>query len=110
MTTLYHTASGKRTDTLSRHFYLNNRHLVCSIGEEKGMLTLLKHGVSKMFNQVQIQQLAELIIEAEVDTNNQDDVTEYLYLMLEEIAGCECLTASELEKIQLKVLATLNSL
>lgn len=61
-----------------------------------------------MFNQEQIQQLAELIIDSGIDTESQEEVAEYLGLLLEDIAGCECLSDSELEDIQLKIKSALN--
>jgi hypothetical protein len=73
------------------------------------MLTLLKYGVSNMFNQEQIQQLAELIVEAEININNPNEVTDYLCLILEDISGCECLSDSKLAYIQSKVQSVLNS-
>lgn len=74
------------------------------------MLTLLKYGVRKMFNQDQIQQLAELIIEADIDINHQHEVGEYLGLLLEDIAACECLSDTEFEEIQFKVSSALKCL
>lgn len=63
-----------------------------------------------MFNAEQIQQLAELIIESGIETKNQGELTEYLGLLLEDIAGCESLSDSDFEDIQLKVQSALTSL
>lgn len=63
-----------------------------------------------MFDADQIQQLAELMIEAEIDVNNLDEVAEYLGLLLEDIAGCECLPDAGFENIHCKVLAVIESL
>lgn len=62
-----------------------------------------------MFNTEQTQQLTELMLESEIDTTNQNEVTEYLCLLLEDVAGCECLSDSDFEDIQLKVQSTLDN-
>ncbi len=62
-----------------------------------------------MLNAEQIQQLVELIIESGIDTKDQDEVTEFLGFLLEDIAGCECLSNTEFENLLQKVLSTFKS-
>ena len=60
-----------------------------------------------MFNTEQIQQLVELIIESSIDTNNQEEVTERLGLLLEDVAGCECLSETEFEVLLVSIRSNL---
>lgn len=62
-----------------------------------------------MLTTSQIKQLAELVNEADIDVQNIDAVNEYIGLLLEDIAGFECLTDSELAKLQLDVLLMLKN-
>lgn len=61
-----------------------------------------------MLTPSQIKQLAELVNEAEVDVPKIDAVNEYVGLILEDIAGFECITDDELAKIQVDVLSALK--
>lgn len=63
-----------------------------------------------MFNSEQIQQLAGLIIESGIDTKNQEEVTECLGLLLEDIAGCERLSDTKFAEIQFQIHSVLNHL
>ena len=61
-----------------------------------------------MLTPSQINQLAELVNEANIDVQNTDAITEYIGLLLEDIAGFECIAIDELEKIQADVLSALK--
>ena len=52
-----------------------------------------------MLTPSQIKQLAELVKEADVDTSNEDEVNEYIYMLLEDIAGFESIDEETLVKI-----------
>lgn len=58
-----------------------------------------------MLTPSQINQLAELVNEANIDVQNTDAITEYIGLLLEDISGFECITDDELAKIQGDVLS-----
>jgi hypothetical protein len=62
-----------------------------------------------MLTPSQIQQLAELVVEADTDVQNIDAINEYVGLLLEDIAGFECITDDELLKIQVDVLLALKN-
>ncbi|MBA6264284.1 hypothetical protein [Colwellia sp. Bg11-12] len=62
-----------------------------------------------MLTPSQIKQLAELVNEAEIDVQNIDAVNEYFGLLLEDIAGFECITEDELTKIQMNVQSALKN-
>lgn len=62
-----------------------------------------------MLTPSQIKQLAELVVEANIDVHNIDTVNEYIGLLLEDIAGFECVTKDELTKIQMDVLSALKN-
>jgi hypothetical protein len=62
-----------------------------------------------MLTPSQIKQLAELVNEAEIDVQNIDAVNEYVGLLLEDIAGFECITEDELSKIQMNVQSALKN-
>jgi hypothetical protein len=62
-----------------------------------------------MLTPSQIKQLAELVVEADTDVQNIDALNEYVGLLLEDIAGFECLTEDELMKIQTGVLSALKN-
>lgn len=57
-----------------------------------------------MLTPPQIKQLAEMIKEEEIDVSNKDEVNEYIYLLLEDIAGFE--TAAE--EIQSKIVSDIK--
>ena len=61
-----------------------------------------------MLSPSQIKQLAELVVEANIDVQNIDAVNEYIGLLLEDIAGFECVTDDELVKVQSSVLSILK--
>lgn len=61
-----------------------------------------------MLTPSQINQLAELVNEANIDVQNTDAITEYIGLLLEDIAGFEYITDGELAKIQDDVLSALK--
>ena len=61
-----------------------------------------------MLTPSQIKQLAELVTEAGIDVQNIDAVNEYVGILLENIAGFECITVDELAKIQGDVLSALK--
>jgi len=62
-----------------------------------------------MLTPSQIKQLAELVNEADIDVKNTDAVSEYVGLLLEDIAGLECITDDELAQIQMDVLSALKN-
>jgi len=62
-----------------------------------------------MLTPSQIEQLAELFNEANIDVKNIDAVDEYIGLLLEDIAGFECRTDDELTKIQADVLSAFKN-
>jgi hypothetical protein len=62
-----------------------------------------------MLTPSQIIQLAELVNEADIDVKHIDAVNEYIGLLLEDIAGFECITDDELLKIQAGVLSGLKN-
>jgi hypothetical protein len=62
-----------------------------------------------MLTPSQIKQLAELVNEAGINVQNIDAVNEYFGLLIENIAGLECITDDELAKIQADVLSALKS-
>jgi hypothetical protein len=62
-----------------------------------------------MLTPSQIKQLAELVNEAGIDVKNTSAVNEYIGLLLEDIAGLECITDDEFTKILTKVLSTLKN-
>lgn len=62
-----------------------------------------------MLTPSQIEQLAELFNEANIDVKNIDAVDEYIGLLLEDIAGFECITDDELTKIQADVLSAFKN-
>jgi len=62
-----------------------------------------------MLTTSQLNQLAELVIEANIDVQNIDAVNEYVGFLLEDIAGFECITDDELARIQADVLSTLKN-
>ncbi len=62
-----------------------------------------------MLTPSQIKQLAELVNEADIDVQNIDAVYEYVGLIIEDIAGFECIAADELVKLQADVLAALKN-
>ncbi|XQW84257.1 hypothetical protein ACOYR1_14115 [Thalassotalea piscium] len=62
-----------------------------------------------MLTPSQIKELVELVNEANIDVKNIDAVNEYIGLLLEDIAGFECITDDELTKIQTDVLSTLKN-
>jgi len=57
----------------------------------------------------QIKQLTELVNNADIDVTNIDAVNEYIGLLLEDIAGFECIIDDELLKIQVDVLLALKN-
>jgi hypothetical protein len=57
----------------------------------------------------QIKQMTELVNNADIDVTNIDAVNEYIGLLLEDIAGFECITDDELLKIQVDVLLALKN-
>jgi hypothetical protein len=57
----------------------------------------------------QIKQLTELINDADIDVTNIDAVNEYIGLLLEYIAGFECITEDELLQVQADVLSALKN-
>lgn len=61
-----------------------------------------------MLTPSQINQLAELVNGANIDVQNTDAITEYIGLLLEDIAGFECITDDELTKVQGDVLSALK--
>jgi hypothetical protein len=61
-----------------------------------------------MLTPSQIKQLAELVNEANTDVQDIDAVNEYVGILLEDIAGFECITDEELAKIQVDVLSALK--
>jgi phosphoglucomutase len=61
-----------------------------------------------MLTPSQIKQIAELVNEADIDVKNIDAVNEYVGILLEDIAGFECITDEELAKIQVDVLSALK--
>lgn len=61
-----------------------------------------------MLTPSQIKQLAEFVVEANIDVHNIDAVNEYIGLLLEDIAGFECVTDDELVKIQADVFLILK--
>jgi hypothetical protein len=62
-----------------------------------------------MLTPSQIEQLVKLVNEANIDVKNIDAVDEYIGLLLEDIAGFECITDDELLKIQADVLSVLKN-
>lgn len=56
----------------------------------------------------QINKLSELVSQADIDVNNIDAVNEYIGLLLEDIAGFECITDDDLAKVQADVLSALK--
>jgi hypothetical protein len=62
-----------------------------------------------MLTPSQIKQLTELVAEADTDVQNIDAVDEYVGLLLEDIAGFECITEDELIKVQTDVLSALKN-
>lgn len=62
-----------------------------------------------MLTPSQIKQLAELVNKAGIDVQNTNAVNEYVGLLLEDIAGFECITDDELAEIQVEVLFTLKN-
>ncbi len=62
-----------------------------------------------MLTPSQMKKLAELVNEADIDVRNIDAVNEYVGLLLEDIAGFECITDGELTKIQIDVLSALKN-
>tara|TARA_R110000737_G_C14601909_1_gene489277 strand:+ start:2015 stop:2206 length:192 start_codon:yes stop_codon:yes gene_type:complete len=61
-----------------------------------------------MLTPSQINQLAELVNEADIDIQNIDAVNEYVCILLEDIAGFECVSDDELVKVQDDVLSALK--
>lgn len=61
-----------------------------------------------MLTPLQINQLAELVIDSNIDIQNIDAVDEYVGLILEDISGFEYLTNGELAKLQADVLSALK--
>ena len=57
-----------------------------------------------MLTPPQIKQLAEMIKEANIDTSNEDEVNEHIYLLLEDIAGFESID----EEILLKIVSDIK--
>ena len=57
-----------------------------------------------------IKQLAELVNEANINVQNIDEVNELVGLILEDIAGFECISNDELTKIQVNVLSALKTI
>jgi hypothetical protein len=62
-----------------------------------------------MLTPSQIKQLAELVVEAYIDVQNIDAMNEYVGILLEDIAGFESVTDSELAKVQADVLSALKN-
>lgn len=62
-----------------------------------------------MLTPSQIKQLVGLVNEADIDVKNNDAVNEYVGLILEDIAGFECITVDELAKIQADVLSAMKT-
>ena len=62
-----------------------------------------------MLSPSQIKQLVELVNEANIDVQNIDAVSEYIGLLLEDIAGFELITDDELIQIQAVVLSALKN-
>jgi hypothetical protein len=62
-----------------------------------------------MLTPSQIKQLAELVNEANIDVQNIDAVNEYVGILLEDIAGFECVSDDELVKIQDDVLSAFKN-
>jgi len=62
-----------------------------------------------MLTPSQIKQLAELVIEADIDVQNIDAVNECVGLLLEDIAGFECVNDNELAKLQADLLSALKN-
>jgi len=62
-----------------------------------------------MLTPSQITQLAELVNEADIDVTNNDEVNEFIGLLLEDVAGFECTTDDELMKVQSFVVDAINA-
>jgi len=56
-----------------------------------------------MLTPPQIEQLAEMVKEANIDTSNEGEVNEYIYLLLEDIAGFEIADEETQSKIVLDI-------
>ena len=63
-----------------------------------------------MIEQHLIREIVALIVEANIDVNNIDELNEYVGLLLEDIAGFELITDDELAQIQAVVLSALKKL
>ena len=47
----------------------------------------------------QVNDIAFLVLDADINIKNHNEVDEYIGLLLENIAGCECLSADEFSAI-----------
>lgn len=61
-----------------------------------------------MLSPSQIEQLVELVNEADIDIQNIDAVNEYVGFLFEDIAGFESVSDDELAKIQADILSALK--
>lgn len=63
-----------------------------------------------MLTTQQINELALIVLDADIDIKNQNEVNEYIGLLLENIAGCECLSDDEIESVQFQIRKNIETL
>ena len=63
-----------------------------------------------MLTTQQINGLALIVLDADIDIKNHHEVDEYIGLLLENIAGCECLSDDEYKAILQQVTVMIKTL
>ncbi len=63
-----------------------------------------------MLTTQQINELALIILDADIDIKKHNEVNEYIGLLLENIAGCECLSDDEFKAIVQQVRVMIETL
>ncbi|REL34689.1 hypothetical protein [Thalassotalea euphylliae] len=63
-----------------------------------------------MLTTQQINELALIILDADIDVKNHNEVDEYIGLVLENIAGCECLSDDEFRAIVQQIREVIETL
>ncbi|WP_077343310.1 hypothetical protein [Pseudocolwellia agarivorans] len=63
-----------------------------------------------MLTTKQVNDIALIVLDADIDIKNYNEVEEYVGLLLENIAGCECLSDDEFKAIVQQVRVMIETL
>ena len=63
-----------------------------------------------MLTTQQINELALIVLDVDIDIKNHNKVDEYIGLLLENIAGCECLSDDEFKAIVQQIWEVIETL